>query len=202
VPTEHMPGQTIVDQDRLAFANSWRRLNRLVDQIPLGWQWLYGELRFSLGCLSSRERATIRIDGGWEEDGRLQIQSETSDRVVQGVLRKARVRAMSTCMECGRPGKLRQLDEWREATLCGTCAGPRLLEFEIARIIGLAGCGSVDLGEELQSSPHAVLVRAAAEAAAASRNLPATSVLTDLDRDGQHAWLQRLRDRAQLECEV
>jgi hypothetical protein len=188
------------DQDRFAFANSWSRLNRLVDQVPVGWQWLYGELRFSLGTLSSPERATIRIDGGWEEDGRLQIQSETSDRVVQGVLRKARVRAMSTCMECGRCGKLRQLDDWREATLCGTCAGPRLLELEIARALGLERCGAMDLGKDLQSSPRARLIRAAAEASALARNLPAKFVFTELDRDGKRMWLKELRCQAQQQA--
>lgn len=184
-------------RDRYAFVESWSRLNRQVDQIPIGWQWLYSELRFALGTLVSTIRSTIWIDGGWEEDGLLYVRSDTTDRVVQGVLRKARVRAMHTCMQCSKPGKLRDLDGWRQATLCGTCAGPRLLVQEVARLIGLDRCGSLDVGRELQSSPSAALVRAAAEAGALASKLPLTFVLEELDQVGQLRWLEALQDRLQ-----
>lgn len=183
-------------QDRFAFADSRSRLNRHVELIPMGWQRLYSDLRFTLAVISSPERCTIQISGAWEEDGLLQVQSDTTDPVVQGVLRKARVRAMNTCMECGKPGKLRELDEWRQATLCGLCAGPRLLTLEVARLIALDRCGSVDLRHELQFSPSARLVRAAAEAGALACKLPATFVFEKLDHDGQLRWLERLKDRA------
>lgn len=187
-------------QNRYAFADSWSRLNRHVELIPMGWQRLYSELRFTLAVISTPKRCTIEIAGAWEEDGLLQVQSDTTDPVVQGVLRKARVRAMSTCMECGKPGKLRELDEWRQATLCGSCAGPRLLALEVARLIALDRCGSIDLQDELQFSPSARLVRAAAEAGALACNLPATFVLQKLGRDAQLPWLERLKERVQQEA--
>lgn len=187
-------------QERYAFADSWSRLNRHVELIPMGWQRLYSDLRFSLAVISTAKRCTIEIAGAWEEDGLLQVQSDTTDRVVQGVLRKARVRAMHTCMECGKPGKQRELDEWRQATLCGTCAGPRLLALEIARLIALDRCGSVDLRHEVRFSPSARLVHAAAEASALADDLPATFVLEKLGRDGQLRWLERLKVRVQQEA--
>jgi hypothetical protein len=166
----------------------------------MGWQRLYSDLRFTLAAISTANRCTIGIAGAWEEDGLLQVQSDTTDRVVQGVLRKARVRAMHTCMECGKPGKQRELDEWRQATLCGACAAPRLLVLEIARLIALDRCGSVDLRHELQFSPSARLVRAAAEASALACSLPATFVLQNLGRDGQLRWLERLNEQVQQEA--
>lgn len=181
--------------NRHAFADSWSRLNRHVELIPMGWQRLYSELRFTLAAISTARRCMIEIAGAWEEDGLLQVQSETTDPVVQGVLRKARVRAMHTCMECGKPGKPRELDEWRQATLCGSCAGPRLLAVEVARLIALDRCGSVDLRDELQCSPSTRLVRAAAEAAASACDLPASLVFEKLGRDGQLQWLERLKER-------
>ncbi|NML48017.1 hypothetical protein HHL11_29990 [Ramlibacter sp. G-1-2-2] len=196
--TEQMMCDTAL-QDRNAFTDSWNRLNLHVERIPLGWQRLYGELRFRLAVISCSKRCTIRIDGGWEEDGLLQVQSETTDRVVQGLLRKAREKAMHTCMECGKPGKLRELVDWQQATLCGECAGPRLLALDITSVIALARCGSVDLAHELQFSPRALLIRAAAEAAAIASNPPTTFALDNLDSDSMHSWLQELRDRAQQE---
>lgn len=187
-------------QNRFAFADSWSRLNRHVELIPMGWQRLYSDLRFALAVISTEKRSTIEIGGGWEEDGLLQVQSETTDRVVQGILRKARVRAMHTCMECGKPGKQRELDEWRQATLCGSCAGPRLLALEIARLVALDRCESVDLRNELQSSPSARLVRAAAEAGALACNLPARYVLENLGRERQLSWLERLNERLQQDA--
>lgn len=198
--TENPTLQAHPGQNRYAFADSWSRLNRHVEQIPMGWQRLYSDLRFTLAVIATAKRCTIEIAGAWEEDGLLQVQSDTTDRVVQGVLRKARVRAMHTCMECGKPGKQRELDEWRQATLCGSCAGPRLLALEIARLIALDRCGSVDLRHELQFSPSARLVRAAAEASALTCNLPARFVFETLDHAGQLRWLERLKIRAQEEA--
>lgn len=198
-PSEDIIQQRGLDQDRFAFAESWSRLNRHVEQIPIGWQRLYAELRFGLAVISSPARSTIRIDGAWEEDGCLQVQSDTEDPVVQGVLRKARVRAMHTCMACGKPGKLRQLDDWKEATLCGTCAGPRLLALEIARLIGLERCGSASIQDELRHSPAATLVRAAAEAAALTSNRAADFMLDQQNLNEVRAWLQQLQEHARSE---
>ncbi len=198
--TECTSAQVEPGQNGYAFADSWSRLNRHVEQIPIGWQRLYSDLRFTLAVISTKKRCTVEIAGAWEEDGLLQVQSDTTDPVVQGVLRKARVRAMNTCTECGKPGKLRELDEWRQATLCGSCAGPRLLALEVARLIALARCGSIDLRDELQFSRSARLVRAAAEAGALACNLPATFVLQKLGRDAQLRWLERLKERVQQEA--
>lgn len=181
------------------YADSLSRLNRHLDQIPMGWQALYVDLRFTLYCIETPARAATRIDGAWEEDGLLHVQSDSADRVVQGVLRKARVRAMHTCSVCGKRGKLRQLDEWREATLCGSCAGPRLLKLQIARLLGLDRCGAVDLRQEIRSSPNATLVRAAAEATGAACELPNHFVTAALDADRVREWLRKLEERLQEE---
>jgi hypothetical protein len=180
---------------RLAYDDRIVRLNRFVERIPMGWQRLYLELRLKLYAISCPERSGAVIEHVWVEDGRLQIQSETTDGVVQGILRKARVRAAHTCMRCGKPGKMRELDEWQQATLCGTCAAPRLLELEIARLGGLERCGAVHLRHELQSSSRAALIRAAAEAEALASGLPRDFITTTLDESSLRAWLQELKER-------
>lgn len=182
-----------------AFRESLVQLDRHVEQIPMGWQRLYGDLRHALRVVYVPARMDIQIDGAWEEDGMLRVESQTADPVVQGALRKARMRAMTTCMDCGKPGKPRQLQNWHEATLCGTCAGLQLLMVEINRLIALDRCGTVDLRQELQSSSDAVLVRTAAEAAAQAFGLPATFIVSELDSDGLRAWLHSLLERAQQE---
>lgn len=77
---------------------------------------------------------------------------------------------------------------------------PRLLALEIARLIALDRCGSVDQRHELQFFPSARLVRAAAEASVLTCNLPARFVLEQLDHAGQLRWLERLNNRAQEEA--
>jgi hypothetical protein len=180
---------------RLAYDDSIVRLNRFVEQIPMGWQKLYLELRLKLYAISCAERSGAVIDRVWAEDGCLQFQSETTDAVVQGILRKTRVRASHTCMRCGKPGKMRELDEWQQATLCGTCAAPRLLELELARVAGLERCGAVHLRHELQSSSRAALIRAAAEAEALACGLPRDFIVTSLDDGSLRNWLHELKER-------
>ena len=53
------------------------------------------------------------------------------DQTIEGILRKARVKSMGVCEECGRPGRLRQLGEEETATLCPPCAAPALLDHDI-----------------------------------------------------------------------
>jgi hypothetical protein len=177
------------------FGESLARLDRAVDQVPFGWQRLYGDLRHSLRVVSAEPRASIRIDGAWEEDGLLHIGSESSDPVVQGVLRKARTRAMNTCMHCGKPGKRRELANWQEATWCAACAAPRLLALDIERVLALDKCGSAEIRDQLKFQPESVLIRAAAEAAEQAHALPAGFVINQLPASQVREWLRGLHDR-------
>jgi ribosomal protein L18 len=179
--------------DPNCYSESLARLDRQVDHIPLGWQRLYGDLRHALRALETPSRMNARIDGAWHEDGMLCVDSEASDAAIQGVLRKARIRARHTCTECGRPGKRRELVNWEEATLCGRCAAPRLLSLDIDRVLALENCGSVELRVELQQAPEAALIRAAAEAAATEHGLRKNFILSQLTEEQLRAWLKRLR---------
>lgn len=178
-------------ESQALYAESLSRLDRHVDHIPLGWQRLYGDLRHALRVLATPLRMDMRIDGAWEEDGLLRVESSAEDPVLQGVLRKARTRAMHTCTECGRPGRRRELAHWQEATLCGCCAGPRFLSLDIERLLALEKCGSLELRHELEHAPEAVLIRAAA-AAAVEQGVPQASIL-QLSDDDLRAWLKQLR---------
>jgi hypothetical protein len=175
------------------YNDSLARLDRHVGHIPMGWQRLYADLRCSLRVLVAPQRMNIQIDGGWEEDGLLCVDSPTVDPVVQGVLRKARTRAMHTCTECGKPGRRRELKDWQEVTLCSSCAALRLLSLDIQRVLALEKCGSLDLRKELQSGPEAVLIRAAAEAAANAKGLSA-NLLGQESLEDLRAWLELVRD--------
>lgn len=145
-----------------AYFESLATLERHVDLIPFGWQRLYADLRHQLRAIATSRRADVRVDGAWEEDGLLRLESQTGDVVVQGVLRKARARASSTCTDCGRPAKHRELLDWYEVTLCAGCAALPLLQMQVKRAISLHRCESVDLREELLHSRDATLIRAAA----------------------------------------
>lgn len=177
------------------FEESLARLDRAVERVPIGWQRLYGDLRHALRLIRSKLRASTRIDGAWEEDGLLRVESESPDPVVQGVLRKARTRAMNTCMQCGKPGKRRELANWQDATWCGACAAPRLLALDIERVLALDACGSAEIRDQLKSQTESVLIRAAAEAAEQAHALSVGFVINQLPASQMREWLRRLHDR-------
>ena len=191
--TENLQPAAGASHSSKCYTESLARLDRHVDHIPPGWQRLYGDLRHALSVFATIHRMNIRIDGAWHEDGHLRVESDTSDPVIQGVLRKARMRAMHTCSQCGKRGKRRELVNWQEATLCGRCAAPRLLSLNIERVLALERCGSLALREELQHAPEAVLIRAAAEAGATEQGLRKHFVLSELSDKHLRAWLERIR---------
>lgn len=101
---------------------------------------------------------------------------------------------MHTCSECGKPGKRRELKDWQEVTLCSACAAPRLLTLNVQRVLALENCGSLDLRQELESGPEAVLIRAAAEATAIAKGQPANYLLRQASLKDLRAWLQLVRE--------
>lgn len=173
------------------FHESLAVLNQRVESIPMGWQRLYADMRLRLYAAYCEGREAIIILGAYEHDGHLFVESTAPDFVIQGILRKARMKARYTCTECGLPGKLRELDDWREAVLCGRCAGPRLLRLEIHRLLALDRCGTLGESADAMGGPRARLIRAAAEA---------SGQVDDRDRrvmdgklsSGLRAWSNRL----------
>jgi hypothetical protein len=171
---------------------SLNALNRRVDWIPFGWQKLYVDLRLSLLGIDCQKRDGIEIEGAYEEDGLLYVDSSAPDPVVHGVLRKARAKAATTCMVCGRAGKGRDFD-WDRLTLCGRCAGLTGLHFEVKRLLSLDRCGTIDLRSELQVSAHTALVREAWRASSA----PPLDEIAHVDTSAVRIWLERLLDSTQ-----
>ena len=145
------------------FHESLATLNQRVEMIPIGWQRLYADMRMRLYAAYCEGREPIVFLGAYEQDGHLCVESHAPDFVIQGILRKARMKARCTCTECGQPGRRRELEDWREAVLCGGCAGPRLLRLEIQRLLALDRCGTLGHGDAL-AGPRARLLRAAADA--------------------------------------
>ena len=139
-------------------------LNERVESIPMGWQRLYADMRLRLYAAYCEGREAIVILGAYEQDGQLCVESHAPDFVIQGILRKARMKARCTCTECGQPGRRRELEDWREAVLCGRCAGPRLLRLELQRLLALDRCGTLGESADALGGPRARLLRAAAEA--------------------------------------
>jgi hypothetical protein len=104
------------------FRASLQVLDQRIDWIPMGWQRLYGDLRSKLRAIECFSRRVVFIHGAHEQDGYLHVEAVTDDKVVQGILRKARATALYTCMACGRRGRPRKIGE-QHLSLCGHCAG-------------------------------------------------------------------------------
>lgn len=116
------------------FQESLLVLDQRIDWIPAGWQRLYGDMRFKLRAVQCEARHPIRVDGAYETEGFLCVEAVTNDKVIQGILRKARATALATCMGCGNRGKPREIGD-DGATLCASCAGCLRLRDEIQSIL-------------------------------------------------------------------
>jgi hypothetical protein len=178
------------------FHESLAVLNARVEQIPFGWQSLYTDMRLKLRASFCEGREAIVIRGAYEQDGCLCVESQAPDFVIQGILRKARARAAFTCMECGEPGKHRELEDWVDVVLCGTCAGPRLLQSEIRRLLALDRCATLDDCRDPLGGPHAPLLRAAADASGQVSAEDRRVVCGQLSA-GVRVWATRLLDHVQ-----
>lgn len=179
------------------FHESMALLNTRVDWIPTGWQALYAEMRLRLYAVFCEGREPIFFLGGYEEDGHLLVETHAPDFVVQGILRKARAKAACTCMECGQPGKRRELEDWREMVLCGTCAAPRLLHLQIQRLLALDRCGTLDDARDPLMHPDARLLREAAEACGHVREEDRL-VLAGKVSNELREWVKRLLEHVQF----
>lgn len=177
------------DREGNRLKRSIESLNKRVDWIPMGWQTLFMELRMALQNADCEKRKDVVIEGAYEEDGLLYVDASSPEPVVQGLLRKARTRAMNTCMDCGGVGKPREF-EWQRLTLCGRCAGRVRVHLETWRLLSLDRCGTIDLRRELLLSPQAALVRVAWEASAGR---PATEIGSARETEIR-AWLEKLLD--------
>ena len=172
-------------------------LNSRVEWIPTGWQPLYANLRLRLYAVFCEGREPIVFLGGYEEDGHLLVETHAPDFVIQGILRKARAKAACTCMECGQPGTRRELEDWREMVLCGTCAAPRLLQIQIQRLLALDRCGTLHDSCDPFMHPDARLVREAAEACGQVRKADRL-VLAGKLTNGLRKWVKRLLAHVQF----
>lgn len=173
------------------FHESLAMLNQRVESIPIGWQRLYADMRLRLYAAYCDGREAIVILGAYEQDGHLFVESSAPDFVIQGILRKTRMKARSTCTECGLPGKVRELEDWREAVLCGRCAGPRLLRMELQRLLALDRCKTLGESADALAGPRARLLRAAAEASGQVHDRD-RRVLDGRLSSGLRAWSNRL----------
>lgn len=173
------------------FHESLAVLNERVEFIPMGWQRLYSDMRLRLYAAYCQEREAIVVLGAYEHDGHLWVESHAPDFVVQGILRKARMKARCTCTECGQPGRRRELEDWLEVVLCGRCAGPRLLRLEIQRLLALDRCGTLGESSDALAGQRARLLRAAAEASG-QVNDEDLSVISGKLSAGLRAWANRL----------
>ncbi|WP_427913905.1 hypothetical protein ACPWT1_02810 [Ramlibacter sp. MMS24-I3-19] len=97
-------------------------LDQRIDWIPFGWQRLYGDLRSKLKAVRSPRRDAVFVQGAYEHHGYLHVEAVTDDKVLQGILRKARAKATFTCMACARQGRPRDVGD-TYMSLCGACAG-------------------------------------------------------------------------------
>lgn len=173
------------------FHESLAVLNERVEFIPMGWQRLYADMRLRLYAAYCEGREPIVFLGAYEQDGQLFVESHAPDYVIQGILRKARTKARCTCTECGQLGRRRELQDWREAVLCGRCAGPRLLRLEIHRFLALDRCGTLGESADALAGSRARLLRAAAEASGQVRDDDRRVVGGKLTA-GFRAWANRL----------
>ena len=104
------------------FTASLRLLDQRIDWIPFGWQRLYGDLRSKLQAVRSPKRDAVFVQGAYEQHGYLHVDAVTDDKVIQGILRKARAKATFTCMVCARQARPRDIGD-TYMSLCGACAG-------------------------------------------------------------------------------
>jgi hypothetical protein len=178
------------------FHDSLAVLNDRVECIPFGWQRLYANMRLQLQAAFCEGREPIVILGAYQHDGHLWVESHAPDFVIQGILRKARIKAICTCMECGAAGKQRELEDWRTVVLCGTCAGPRLLLLELRRLLALDGCATLKDSCDALVGPDAWLLRAAAQASG-QVNLEDRRVTGGQLSAELRAWAKRLLDHVQ-----
>jgi hypothetical protein len=177
---------------QLRFSTSLRLLNRRVDRIPLGWQRLYVDLRANLCAIACDKRRAISIAGGYEQDGFLRVDSITDDKVVQGILRTARMAAVSTCMSCGKPGKPREIGE-RLLTLCGRCTGCIRLRGEVLALLAKHQQRGLDLRETMSGTALlAAAIQAAIEAGTGTSELP------NVGPEEFAAWLDALLIRLEV----
>jgi len=161
--------------DKARLFASLEVLDQRVDWVPVGWQRLYADLRAKLRAIVCPGRFPIYVDGPCEHDGFLCIEAVTDDKVVQGVLRKARTKALCTCMFCGKPAKLREFCG-RYSTLCSACSGLRRLHLELVEALDRPS--QVNLEEMLADKP---MIKAAIQQAREHAD--------ELQPDAAVAWL-------------
>lgn len=167
------------------FQESLQILEQRVDWIPMGWQRLYVALRLKLRAIECPQRRAIGVNGAYEHEGYLHVEAVTDDRVIQGILRKARTAAVYTCMACGKRGSPREIGD-RYLTLCATCTGFVRLHDEVLSALAQRQRGHRDVHKLVRES--ALLV----EAFKASLGADDCTCLHDLPSEAITAWLHAM----------
>lgn len=166
------------------FQESLQILEQRVDWIPMGWQRLYVDLRLKLRAVDCPQRRAVGVNGAYEHEGYLHVEAVSDDRVIQGILRKARTAAVYTCMACGKRGSPREIGE-RYLTLCAPCTGYVRLYDEILSALVHHQHGG-DVHKRVRES---VLL---AEAFRASLGADDCPCLHDLSSEAISAWLDAM----------
>jgi hypothetical protein len=191
--TQQQEEATVIASGKIAgresrFREGLRTLDQRIDWIPMGWQRLYGDMRSKLRSVECATRNAVMVHGAYEQDGYLHVEAVTNDKVVQGILRKARSAAAATCMACGRRGKPREFGD-RYMSLCGSCAGCVGLREEVLSALVLLKRSPVDVRGIVGS--RNLLAAAIGASLGKSEKEALLSALTE-DRLG--AWLRTTLD--------
>lgn len=117
-----------------AFVSSIRMLAERGGSVPPGWRYVYYETLHRLRAADCPGRGTLKLSGPFVGEEALTIIATGSDVKVDGMLRRLERQSTFTCQACGRVGKARDLGNKIEV-LCSSCAAPRMLQFELKKLI-------------------------------------------------------------------
>ena len=98
--------------------------------VPPGWRCHYVRLLHDLKALVGPVRSAIGVSCPLFDKGAVLMQPTVNNPVVNGLVRKARVRMSCTCMSCGRVGKRRQIG-FSDEVMCASCYTERRLQLQL-----------------------------------------------------------------------
>ena len=129
-PAIPRPEQTASGTSAETMADDIRNAGRAA--VPPGWHRPRAALLRGLKATATPARQALSIDGPCFDIDRVHLQATPNDRVVAGLLRKAKARMMCTCLTCGKVGKLRRFG-LKTGVFCASCYTERLLRLQIVQ---------------------------------------------------------------------